>query len=200
VHNPPETDFEEGEGVSRMVWKLSLSMVVVLSLVVTAGAMPTPVGTAVDGGSWSQAFREFGVGDFDSLVVQWHSLTPPSAEVFEPPTFRDLPADWTIVKDDGMLAVAGGAPRNEMVWSLWFAGGSSTPLAFDFAAFSGTDQVDGAYAYWSGQAWSITSSGWAPPGGDIAIVPAPGALLLGLWGSLGVVVARATAIRRRYVH
>lgn len=175
-----------------MACRLSLTTIAVLSLTLTAGAVPTPIGSVVPGGSWGQRFREFGVGDFDSVVVQWRLLTPPSAEAFEPPTFRDLPGDWTISQDSGTLAVAAGASRSDMIWSLWFTGDSSAPLAFDFVAFSGPTQVDRAYISWSGRVWTVTALCWTPPGGDVVPVPpatsipAPSALVLSVFGSLGV--------------
>lgn len=148
----------------------------------TALADLTPVGELETGGSWGQRFVEQGVGCFDRLVVQWNeAVTPSSVEGFEPPTFRGLASGWTMTVDNGTEVVATGPAQSDMSWAIWFTGDSSTPLAFDFAAFSGTNQLDGAHVYWNGGSWTIDTYWDVPPGSDLA-VPVPAAALLGLLG------------------
>lgn len=157
-----------------------------IMLVVAGGALadPTPVGEPQTGGSWGQTFREHGLaGAFDRVTVQWdETVTPSSVEAFEAPTFRGLPTGWSITEDSATLATATGPARDSMTWSIWFTGDSSTPLAFDYWAFSGAELLDRAYVNWSGQDWTITTLCPVPEGGDVVTVPVPPAALLGFLG------------------
>jgi hypothetical protein len=156
---------------------------------VASGAMAdlVPVGPFETGGSWGQTFWEGGLaGDFDRVTVEWdETVTSSSFETFEfePQTFRGLPDGWLMTVDNGTEATATGPAQSAMNWSIWFTEDSSTPLAFNYWAFSsGGEILDWAYVSWDGTDWSIDTLCPVPEGGDIQLVPVPVAVLLGLLG------------------
>ena len=123
-----------------------------------AAADLTIIGDPVEGGSWSQAFNESGVGPFTGVSVQMSA-----GDTFESLTHYGLPAGWSVVYESPgggfpTLATASGPARTSMDWNIRFAGANSNPLVFDFAAFDAAGNVvNSAHAVW-GPGWGITKS------------------------------------------
>jgi len=156
-------------------------------LLLTAGsafADLTPIGSPVEGDSWSQTWWT-GVYTFNRVEV---TMTSPG-DTFEEPVLSnfldsslDSLASWQ--QNDGAtstFASASGDPVNEMYWDIKFYSDVSNPLAFDFVAFSGSTAVYAAHAVWDGV--SVSEEGDPnPEGWTVTPIPAPAALLLGAIG------------------
>lgn len=156
----------------------------VLLIAGSAVANITPVGDAVEGNSWSQAFAESGVGTFDLVAVKMIS----AGDTFESPAHTGLASGWSIILENDpvspTLSSASGPGRTSMTWTINFAGSKSDPLKFSFVAFNGNTIAEVADAAWSGSGWSFTGSNWAPARCELEpSIPAPGAVLLGGLGA-----------------
>jgi hypothetical protein len=162
--------------------KLIFITVICAFITAPASANLVGVGSPVEGNSWSQAFQETGVGNFDLVAVQMVS----AGDTFETLTHSGFNrAGWSTVYEDDptypTLATATGPANSNMTWNIKFAGNKSNPLVFDFVAFYGDTLLESAHASWSGSGWSITLGNWNPTRDEL-LVPVPGAVLLGLLG------------------
>lgn len=165
-------------------WIRHFAALTLLVVVGSASADLMPLGDVLTGGSWGQSFRESGVGSFDRIELSGFTSV---SQTFEAPVFEGLAAGWTPTYDDTLLwAVATGPAQDTMTWSIWFTGEPQTPLSFDFKAFKVSEDderlLDHAFVDWSGSTWSITTLCEVPEGGDVVVVPVPGAVLLGFLG------------------
>ncbi len=159
--------------------KLMTICVAVALLSNMAVANFTDSGEPGTGDSWTQAFNESGVGNFDLVAVNMVS----AGDSFETPTHSGFSAGgWSLLYENNgginpTLASASGTSLDNLTWNIKFAGDISNTFAFDFVAFkSGKDEIaESAHAVWSG-GWTITAGTWNPSRADV--VPAPGAILL----------------------
>jgi len=147
----------------------------------------TADGDPVEGNTWSQAFYESDVSNYDLVAVQMVS----GGDTFESPTHYSFNrVGWSLLWENDptypTLASASGPTTSNMTWSIRFAGLSSNPLTFDYAVFSGETLLNSARAVWSPGWTSIANypggvnAPWQPTRGEV--VPVPGAILLGILG------------------
>lgn len=151
-----------------------------LAAAATARAGITAVGDPFNSGSWTQAFNESGVGNFDH--IQMFMLSGPS---FEQPTavLNFTVGGWSQTYNDGTTVVGDGPGTTNMNFAIVFSGALSDPLSFVFQAFNGYTNVENVAANWSGSAWSFGASSYPTD----YVTPAPGSLaLLGLGGIVGL--------------
>jgi len=161
-------------------------LAVLTLLLVTSAALAylTDVGPLVEGGSWSQAFNESGVGPFDFMAVKMTS----AGDTFEHWTFNSFSqGTWSTAGVDEnaspyptLATATGTADVTNMNFNIRFAGVSSNPLEFDFVAFHEETLLETAHIKWTGGGWVITAGSWRPT--RAALVPVPAAVLLGMLG------------------
>ena len=145
-----------------------------------------PIGEPIPGGSWSYQWANFAL-EWDLIAIRM--ATYPDDQ-FESPGWSDITAPgWSVLLDGPVVISMAGPQQNNFTAKIHFAGNSSDPLVMDWAAFR--DGQDDATKYvrttWNGSSWKgVTNSGqyWAPKRSEV--VPAPGAVLLGVLG-LGLV-------------
>lgn len=201
---------------TRKVHPLLVGLVSVVVLAATsskAGATLVDVGEPEDVGSWSQAFTESGVGQFNFLAVHWLTPTPDPDPAtgygFEAPGFTNFSkSGWKSqlqAPESGESypreAVAWGTTQTSLNFSLRFLGtkgsNGSRPFAFVFAAYY-YDQANETSTLreqvrteWKNNKWVFTSLETGPL--DTQPVPTPEPGSLALFG-LGLAVA---GVRRR---
>ena len=154
--------------------KLTL-IAVALLFSATASADFIAVGEPEEGDSWSQAFNESGVGQFDFMAIRMTST-----DLFQPVAMRSL-GTWTNFDVTPKLSYAEGPATSNKTFGIYFAGAKSDPLEFEFFAFNGEELLEGANVAWSGSSWTITGSSETPTRTSL-MIPLPGAVLLGLIG------------------
>jgi hypothetical protein len=143
----------------------------------------TAIGGPGVGDSWTQAFNESGVGNFDLVAVNMVT----AGDSFEHSTHSGFSVGgWSLLYENNgginpTLASASGPSVTSLTWNIKFAGDTSNTFAFDFVAFkSGKDEIaERAHAVWNG-GWTITAGTWNPTRADV--VPVPAAVLLGMLG------------------
>lgn len=112
------------------------------------------VGDPTEIGSWTQAFNESGVGNFDTVETFMLSGGP-----FEAPPFAGFSiAGWSGSLINNNYAIGSGPATTSLTWNINFSGSQSSPLGFDFLAWEGGvfgTLKEAAKATWSGSGWSF---------------------------------------------
>ncbi len=146
----------------------------------------TPLGGPIEGNSWSQAFREYGVGSYDFMRVDWIS-----GGRFESPAFSAFSVGgWSLAWEGPLWAAAEASIQttSDMTFYLKFQGNPADQPEFYFSAWLGDTWRETASAKYNGASWIISSSTWKPdnPREDPGVVPEPLTVVLiasGLAGS-----------------
>jgi hypothetical protein len=138
-------------------------------------------GQPVEGNSWSLPVVGGGLPPFDLVGAKISS----AGDTFESPGVRNLSEPgWTIVYDLPTLLSVTGPPTSDISGVLYFANDADKDVTLDFAHFSGENLIyTSRYILVNGQvvASERNSQYWIPT--RAALIPAPGAILL---GSIGV--------------
>jgi len=148
----------------RLVVGLSLA-VLCLSSVTGAFATVQAVGDPIEGGSWSQAWTESGVGTFNLMEFYWiYGGKLEGLSISSPGTWTTFLLGASAPPTSPQTWSTGGAQgpgTTSSAFTMKYFGASSTPLAYDLTAWrldgGQYSLVDSARASWSGSAWSIAS-------------------------------------------
>ena len=180
--------------MKTLVTTICAVLAVLLVIAAPSSAGLISVGETIVGTSWSQAFNESGVGNFDLVAVNMVS----AGDYFESPTHSGFDVgSWALLYENNTpttitLASASGPSTTSLTWNIQFAGDSSNSLNFDFVAFNGETIAESVNADWNG-GWTMTTGTWSPSRSEV--VPEPGTLmLLSLAGLSGLAMVW---IRRR---
>ncbi|MFH1011764.1 MAG: cohesin domain-containing protein, partial [bacterium] len=140
----------------RIHRKLILWLTAALAIGLSAGSAMAieTVGDPIDGDSWSQAFNESGVGNFDHMQMLMVSGPP-----FRTPNgIVGMASGWSQSYNDGTLLIADGPSLVSTNMTIYFSGNKSTPFTFIFQAWGGTTRKEEATVVWNGSSWTITTT------------------------------------------
>lgn len=130
------------------VWMLVLGMIASLPRVASALQI---VGEPIEGNSWSQYFRESGVGSFDRIEV-----IRETGDGFKIPGFSDFSeSGWTVASMDERYVLGIGTAVESLEWKISFPGDLWEPFSFCFRAWHGKILRECAWIHNNGSGCSI---------------------------------------------
>ena len=176
---------DEGSKVWRSVNMKRKSIAVCVAVIVffvnNSSLANITFGQPVEGNSWSISVDAGGLPPFDLVGAKISS----AGDTFESPGARNLSEPgWTLVYDLPTLLSATGPPTSDISAVLYFANDADKDVILDFAFLSGENLIYTSRSVLvNGQvvAGERNSQYWTPT--RAALIPAPGAILL---GSIGV--------------
>jgi hypothetical protein len=173
-------------------------LLVLCVAVLSVSVIPTQAVVFIDGPwegeSWRARFGEGWGLTFDFLRVDWQS-----GNKFEPAVFRNFSHDdgsWGPVWDYDYSAAYAGNADTYIEWDWHFAGSSSQPVHFKYAAYHNGVLQLAQYVHWN-PGWDYpVIHDWDPGLNPPPPIPEPASILtLGL----GLIVGAGVYRRRRKV-
>ena len=137
-------------------WPLLVTLI--LGISGTASALQVE-GPAVETGSWTQAFTEFGSGNFDHIQLRTLSGDGFVMGLDGIGVFSD--GAWCQSYNDGTIVTADGPTESFLGFTLHFAGDLVDPLSFDYQIWDGAVLQASLLVTWSGSSFSVGPSSWS---------------------------------------